>query len=151
MIWLQVFTEPEAGSDEANIQMRAVEDGDDFILNGQKTFCSGGAKPDWLYTLCKTADVLPKHRGLTMFMVPADAPGVTIRPLPTMGGSMQNEIFYDNVRIPKENMLGELNRGFYHAMATFDLSAHSKQPDIFKRYPGGSLRRMYDICLVGFI
>lgn len=126
---LEAFTEPEAGSDEANVQMRAVLDSDDFILNGQKTFITGPTKPDWLYTLTKTADVTPKHRGLTMFMVPADAPGITYRPLPTMGGSMQNEIFYDNVRIPKEYMLGELNRGFYLAMTTFE----------FERAAGGGL------------
>jgi alkylation response protein AidB-like acyl-CoA dehydrogenase len=116
----EAFTEPDAGSDEANVQLRAVPDGDDFILNGQKTFVSGSSKPDWLYTLAKTADAVPKHRGLSVFMVPGDAPGVTYRPLPTMGGSMQNEIFYDNVRIPKEYMLGELNRGFYLAMTTFE-------------------------------
>ena len=116
----QAFTEPEAGSDEANCQLRAVADGDDFILNGQKTFISGHVKPDWLYTLAKTADVPNKHRGLSIFMVPGDAPGITFRPLPTMGGSMQNEIFFDNVRISKNNLLGELNRGFYLAMTTFE-------------------------------
>lgn len=125
----EAFTEPDAGSDEANVQLRAVPDGDDFILNGQKTFISGASKPDWLYTLTKTSDVIPKHRGLTMFMVPGDAPGITIRPLPTMGGSMQNELFYDNVRIPKEYMLGQLNRGFYLAMTTFE----------FERAGGGGL------------
>jgi alkylation response protein AidB-like acyl-CoA dehydrogenase len=139
---LEAFTEPEAGSDEANVQLRAVPDGDDFILNGQKTFISGNEKPDWLYTLCKTADVTPKHRGLSIFMVPADAPGVTFRPLPTMGGSMQNEIFFDNVRVPKGNMIGELNRGFYLAMTTFE----------FERAAGGglgarrSMERIVEFC-----
>ena len=125
----EAFTEPDAGSDEANVQLRAVPDGDEYVLNGQKTFISGGVKPDWLYTLCKTADVTPKHRGLSIFMVPGDAPGVSYRPLPTMGGSQQNEIFYDNVRVPKENLVGELNRGFYLAMTTFE----------FERAAGGGL------------
>ncbi len=125
----ECFTEPDAGSDEANVQLRAVPDGDEYVLNGQKTFISGGTKPDWLYTLCKTTDVTPKHRGLSIFMVPGDAPGVSYRPLPTMGGSQQNEIFYDNVRVPKENLLGELNRGFYLAMTTFE----------FERAAGGGL------------
>jgi len=116
----EAFTEPNAGSDEASVQLRAVPDGDDFILNGQKTFISGGIKPDWLYTLARTADTVPPHRGLSIFMVPGDAPGISYRPLPTMGGSMQNEIFYDDVRVPKENLLGEINRGFYQAMATFE-------------------------------
>jgi alkylation response protein AidB-like acyl-CoA dehydrogenase len=126
---IECFTEPDAGSDEANVQLRAVPDGDEYVLNGQKTFISGGVKPDWLYTLCKTADVTPKHRGLSIFMVPGDASGVSYRPLPTMGGTQQNEIFYDNVRVPKENLVGELNRGFYLAMTTFE----------FERAAGGGL------------
>jgi alkylation response protein AidB-like acyl-CoA dehydrogenase len=111
------------------MQMRAVKDGDFYVLNGQKTFISGSQKPDWLYTLARTADTVPKHRGLTMFMVPGDAPGITYRPLPTMAGSMQNEIFYDNVRVPKGNVLGEEGRGFYLAMTTFE----------FERAGGGGL------------
>ncbi|MEE8471350.1 MAG: acyl-CoA dehydrogenase family protein, partial [Dehalococcoidia bacterium] len=121
----QVFTEPDAGSDEANVQMRAVEDGGDFILNGQKVFISGASKPDWLYTLVKTKDVYPKHRGLSLIMVPGDAPGVSYRALPTMGGSQQNQIFFDDVRVPKQNLLGEIDRGFYYAMATFEFERSS--------------------------
>ena len=125
----QAFTEPEAGSDEANVQLRAVADGDDFILNGQKAFISGDVKPEWLYTIVKTAEVQNKHRGLSIFMVPGDAPGVTFRPLPTLGGFSQNEVFFDNVRVPKGNLLGELNRGFYLAMTTME----------FERAHGGGL------------
>ena len=120
VIWFQAFTEPDAGSDEANVQLRAVPDGDDFILNGQKTFISGGYKPDFLFTLVRTADTVPKHRGLSLFLFPADLPRITFRPQPTMGGGKQNEIFFDEVRVAKEYLLGELNRGFYHAMATFE-------------------------------
>ncbi len=118
-IWVQAFTEPEAGSDEANVQLRAVADGDDFILNGQKTFISTIYKPDYLYTLARTADAVPKHRGISLFLVPGDAPGITYRPLPTMGSGIQNEIFFDDVRVSKDNLLGQLNRGFYHAMEAF--------------------------------
>lgn len=118
-VWFEAFTEPEAGSDEANMQTRAVPDGDDYIINGQKTFISGGFKPDWLYTEVRTEDTTPKHRGLSLFMIPADSPGVTLRPLPTMGFGLQNEIFFDDVRVPKANLLGQLNRGFYHAMEVF--------------------------------
>ncbi len=119
-VWFEVFTEPDAGSDEANVQLRAVADGDDFVLNGQKIFISGGFKPDFLYALVRTADTTPKHRGLSLFLVPADTPGITYRPLQTMGGGAQNELFFDDVRVSKEYLLGELNRGFYHAMTSLE-------------------------------
>lgn len=119
-ICLECLTEPDAGSDESNIQMRAVPDGDEYVLNGQKHFITGVAKPDWLFTLARTSDTEPKHRGLTMFMVPADAPGVSFRPQPTLGGATQNEVFYDDVRVPKKNILGELNKGFYVVMSTLE-------------------------------
>ncbi len=116
----ECFTEPDAGSDEANVKLRAVPDGDYFVLNGQKTFITAWHKPDWLYTLARTADTTPKHRGLSLFMVPADAPGVTYRVLPCLGGVQTCEIFYDDVRVHKDNLIGQLNRGFYAAMATFE-------------------------------
>ena len=119
-IWDEVFTEPDAGSDEANVQLRAVADGDDFILNGQKTFVGEAYKRDYLYTLARTADIVPKHRGLTLFLILANLPGITYRPLPVMTGQIKNEVFFDDVRVPKEYMLGELNRGFYHAMSTLE-------------------------------
>lgn len=137
----QCFTEPNAGSDEANVQLRAVPDGDDYILNGQKTFISISYKPDWLYTLTKTADVIPPHRGLTLFMVPGDAEGISYRPLPTMGGSRQVEIFYDEVRVPKENLLGELNRGFYHAMTTFEFERAAVGVDVRR-----GMERLVQFC-----
>lgn len=120
VVWFEAFTEPEAGTDEANQQTRAVADGDDYVLNGQKIFISGVYKPDYLYTEARTADVTPKHRGLSLFLIPADLPGISYQPLPTMMGGGQNQIFFDDVRVPKEYLLGELNRGFYHAMATFE-------------------------------
>jgi alkylation response protein AidB-like acyl-CoA dehydrogenase len=119
-VWNQAFTEPNAGSDEANIQLRAVKDGDDYILNGQKTFISHIYQPDYLYTLVRTEDSIPKHRGISLFLVPADTPGITFRPLPTMGFGIQNEIFFDDVRVSKDYLLGELNKGFYHAMSAFE-------------------------------
>ena len=119
-VCFEVFTEPEAGSDEANQQTRAVEDGDDYILNGQKVFISGSYKPNWLFTLARTEDTIPKHRGITLFLIPADTPGITFRPLMTMGGGMQNEVFFDDARVSKDYMLGQKNRGFYHAMQVFE-------------------------------
>ncbi len=120
VVCFECFTEPEAGSDAANIQLRAVQDGDDFILNGQKRFITGAYEPDWLYTQTRTADTTPKHRGISLFLIPADLPGITYRPLPGGSGSPQNEIFFDDVRVSKEYLLGELNRGFYHGMSTFE-------------------------------
>lgn len=126
----QSFTEPNAGSDESNVELFAAPDGDDFILNGQKTFITGYWEPDWLYTLARTENTIPRHRGISLFMVPGDAPGITYRPLPTMGGSRQNEIFYDNVRVPKGNLIGEINRGFYAAMATLEFERASVVLDV---------------------
>ncbi|MFC1848019.1 acyl-CoA dehydrogenase family protein [Chloroflexota bacterium] len=120
VVWLECLTEPNAGTDMANVQLRAIQDGDDYIFNGQKIFITGAYKADYLFTLAKTEDITPKHRGLSLFLIPADTPGITFRPLPCMGGVRTNEIFFDDVRIPKEYLLGELNRGFYHCMATFE-------------------------------
>lgn len=142
-IWFQLFTEPEAGSDEANQKMRAVEDGEDYILNGSKTFISGEYKPDWLYTLARTADAEPKHRGLTLFMIPADTPGITYQPQPGMSGSTQNNIFFEDVRVPKKYILGQVNNGFYHAMATFEFERGGT------RWMGGAraaLRELIQFC-----
>jgi len=118
VIWYQAFTEPGAGSDEANIQLKAVPDGDDFILNGQKTFITAPGPVDFLYTLVRTQDVWPPHRGLSLFLVPGTAPGITYSALPTMG-VFTIDIYFKDVRVSKDFLLGELNRGFYHAMATF--------------------------------
>jgi hypothetical protein len=119
VIWYQAFTEPDAGSDEANVSLRAVEDGDEYVLNGQKVFITAPGPGDYLYTLARTQDVVPKHRGLSLFLIDARSPGISYRPLPTMG-VFTVEIFFDNVRVPKDRLLGELNRGFYHAMVTFE-------------------------------
>lgn len=116
MFW-QCFTEPNAGSDESNAQLRAVEDGNDYVLNGQKMFNGGAFKPDYLVVLTRTANTEPKHKGLTIFIVPANTPGITYRALPVLGGHESNEIYFDNVRVSKDNMLGKLNGGFYCAMA----------------------------------
>ena len=137
----EAYTEPNAGSDEANIQLKAVKDGEYYLLNGQKTFISGARKPDWLFTLARTADTIPKHRGISLFMVGGSAPGISYRPLPTMSDSRQNEIFYDNVRVQKSDLIGEENRGFYAAMATFEFERASVGLDARR-----ALRRLVDFC-----
>ena len=118
-IWYEAFTEPDAGSETANVSLRAVADGDFFVFNGQKHFMSSPAPADYLYTLARTSNTTPKHRGLSLFLIDARTPGISYRPMPTMGNFTQ-QIFFDNVRVPKDRLLGELNRGFYHAMVTFE-------------------------------
>ena len=118
-IWYEAFTEPDAGSDEANVSLRAIADGDYFVLNGQKYFMTAPGPADYLYTLARTAITTPKHRGLSLFLIDAHTPGISYRPLPTMG-NFTVEIYFENVRVHKNTLLGELNRGFYHAMVTFE-------------------------------
>ncbi len=119
-VWFECFTEPDAGSDEANQQTRAVKDGDYYVINGQKIYITGRFRPEWLYVEARTADTIPKHRGLTLFAFPTDTPGVSIRALPCMGGYLANEVFFDDVRVHKDTMVGQENQGFYHVMQTFE-------------------------------
>ncbi|MDP2951704.1 MAG: acyl-CoA dehydrogenase family protein [Chloroflexota bacterium] len=117
-IWCQGFTEPGSGSDLASLQTRAEEDGDDFVLNGQKVFTTNGHYSDWCFVLARTDPKAPKHRGISYILMDMKSPGVTIRPLWLMSGGRVNELFMDNVRVPKKNLVGDLNRGWYVAMTT---------------------------------
>ena len=124
VVWYQAFTEPDAGTDEANVSLRAVEEDDHYILNGQKIFITAPGPADFLYTLARTQDIVPKHRGLSLFLIDAHSPGISFRPLPTYG-VFTVEIYFDDVKVPKDDLLGELNRGFYHAMVTFEFERAS--------------------------
>jgi len=107
------YTEPNAGSDVASVQLRAVEDGDHFTLNGQKIYNSEAHACEYHWLLTRTdPNAEKKHRGLSMFIVDLKSPGITIRPLYTMAGLRTNEVFYEDVRVPKENMVGEKNGGW---------------------------------------
>jgi len=120
-MWCTLYSEPEAGSDLANIQTRAVEDGDDFVVNGQKVWSSGARWADWAVLLAKTEPDAPRHRNLTYFIVDMRTPGITVRPLRQITGHAEfNETFLDDVRIPKHQMLGELHRGWYIAMGALE-------------------------------
>ncbi len=120
-IWCTLYSEPEAGSDMANVQTRAVEDGDDFVINGQKVWTSGGHRADWAVLLARTDPDAPKHRGLSYLLMDMHSPGVTLRPLRQItGGADFNETFLDDVRIPKNQLLGEKNRGWYIAMGALE-------------------------------
>jgi alkylation response protein AidB-like acyl-CoA dehydrogenase len=112
-IWCQLFSEPGAGSDVAGLQTTAVRDGDGWVLNGQKVWTSGAQFSDYGAILARTDPTKPKHNGISMFIVDMHAPGVTVRPLKVATGhSPFNEVFYDNVRIPADALIGEENKGW---------------------------------------
>ncbi|MEV4174155.1 acyl-CoA dehydrogenase family protein [Nonomuraea sp. NPDC049709] len=118
-IWCQLFSEPGAGSDVASLQTRAERDGDHWIVNGQKVWTSVAHHADWGLLLTRTDVEVPKHKGLTMFVVDMHHPGVTVRPLKDMSGRANfNEIFFDNVTIPDEHRVGEVNDGWSVAVTT---------------------------------
>lgn len=119
--WCQGFSEPESGSDLASLTTRAVEDGDDYLITGQKIWSSGAHQSDWCHLLARTDPDAPKHKGITYFLVDMKTPGVEVRRIIDMSDNQRfNEIFLDNVRVPKTNVIGEVNRGWYAAMSTLD-------------------------------
>ena len=121
VVWCQGFSEPESGSDLASLQTRAVEDGDDYIISGQKIWSSYAQYADRMFLLARTDPEAPKHRGITFFLMDMDSPGITVRPIQEMTGeSSFNEEFFDSVRVPKANIVGEVNRGWYVAMTLLD-------------------------------
>jgi alkylation response protein AidB-like acyl-CoA dehydrogenase len=119
--WCQGYSEPGSGSDLASLQTRAVVDGDDFVVNGQKIWTSGAHRADWIFLLTRTDPDAPKHRGISYLLADMRSPGITVRPLVNMAGSHEfNEVFFEDLRIPRNQLVGDMNRGWYVGMATMD-------------------------------
>jgi alkylation response protein AidB-like acyl-CoA dehydrogenase len=111
--WCQGYSEPNAGSDLASLRTSAVEDGDDYIINGQKIWTSGADNADWMFCLVRTAPNAPKHDGITFILFDMTTPGITVKPILLISGySPFCETFFDNVRVPRKNVVSEVNKGW---------------------------------------
>ena len=125
-VWCTLYSEPGSGSDLASLQTRATRDGDDFVINGQKIWTSGGHSSDWGWLACRTNPDVPKHKGISMFAVKMDSPGINVRPLVNMAGTHEfNEIFFEDVRVPASQMVGEQDRGWYSLAVGLDFERSS--------------------------
>lgn len=120
------YSEPNVGSDLASLQTRAVEVGDEYVINGQKTWCSYGHLADYCWLAARTDPDASKHEGISMFIVDMKTPGITVRPLINiLNRHSFNEVFFDDVRIPKENLVGQKNRGWYQLVIALDFERSS--------------------------
>jgi alkylation response protein AidB-like acyl-CoA dehydrogenase len=115
--WAQGFSEPNAGSDLASLTTRAERDGDDWVVNGQKTWTTLGQHADWIFCLARTdPNAERKQQGISFLLFPMDSPGVTLRPIELIDGSFEvNEVFFDDVRVPHDLLVGEVNQGWSYA------------------------------------
>jgi len=119
--WAALYSEPGAGSDLAAIQTRAVRDGDEYVINGLKTWVAGADRATMGWLAARTDPSAPKHRGLSTFAIPMDDPGVEVRPIENLAGERQlSEVLLHDVRVPIENRVGPENRGWYHVASTLD-------------------------------
>ncbi|HEY3701262.1 MAG TPA: acyl-CoA dehydrogenase family protein [Acidimicrobiales bacterium] len=115
------YSEPDAGSDAASMKLRATRDGDGWRLNGQKTWTTSAHFAEWYWVGARTDPDAPKHRGITLFLVPLDQPGITINGIWTMGDERTNDVFFDDVWVSDDYVVGELNRGFQYISEALDL------------------------------
>lgn len=115
--WCQGFSEPEAGSDLASLKTRADRDGQDYVVNGQKTWTTLGQHADWIFCLVRTDPNAPKRQaGISFLLIDMDTPGVTVRPIKLIDGSYEvNEVWFEDVRVPADNLIGDENAGWSYA------------------------------------
>jgi 3-oxocholest-4-en-26-oyl-CoA dehydrogenase alpha subunit len=115
------YSEPNAGSDAASMQLKAVRDGNGWMLNGQKTWTTSAHFADWYWVGARTDPEAPKHHGITLFLVPMNHPGITVKPIWTMGDERTNEVFLNEVFVPDEYVVGQVNQGFQYISEALDL------------------------------
>ena len=126
MVWTQGFSEPEAGSDLASLKTRAVKDGDDWVINGDKIWTSNAHRSEWCILLARTDPAAPKHKGISFFLVDMKAPGITVQPIINMANVHSfNQVFFEDVRVPQSALLGQENQGWYIAIMTLDFERSS--------------------------
>ena len=135
MAWCQGFSEPDSGSDLASLKCTAMLDGDEWIINGQKVWTTQAQHADYVFLLCRTDAEAPKHKGISYLLVPMRQPGVEVRPIVQIDGSDEfNEVFFTNVRCPKENVVGGLNNGWAVAMTTLGFERGSSATTSHRRF-----------------
>ena len=135
----QLFSEPGAGSDLAGLSTRAVRDGDEWVINGQKTWSSGARFSQWGELICRTDPTVPKHAGQTAFVIPMNLPGITIVPIRQMsGGASFNEVFFDDVRVPDSMRLGAVGKGWKVAVTTLGFERSTSGSNRGGRSVGGT-------------
>ncbi|MFP6726231.1 MAG: acyl-CoA dehydrogenase family protein [Alphaproteobacteria bacterium] len=115
------YTEPSGGTDLASLKTRAVEDEDGFVINGQKVFTTRAESSSHIYLMARTDPDASKHKGISIFLVPMDTPGITVRPLWTLPDGRTNEVFLEDVRVPKDSLLGARNEGWYIGASALNL------------------------------
>jgi alkylation response protein AidB-like acyl-CoA dehydrogenase len=114
IMWAEGYTEPNSGSDLASLRTRAELDGDEWVINGQKTFCTAGHWCNWMIIAARTdPDYSKRHKGITYFLTPMDVPGMELTPLYNYADGRQNVVYLDNLRVPRDMMLGDLNQGWF--------------------------------------